>query len=94
MTVTYSRTIERPEEQSCERFVINPNVIKIKELNDRKFDTACVYLKFQTTFGCRAMVKASFPTEDRKQERMKKLIAGLEDKRIATNTKAKLEQSI
>ena len=46
--VIYSRVIERPEEQSCERMVEDPTVIVIKEKNDRKFEVDYIYFKFQS----------------------------------------------
>ena len=61
LKLIYSRTNTKPEERSCERVVVNPTVLLIKALNQKKFVYEYIYIKFQSENGCQFTVKVAYP---------------------------------
>ena len=67
--VMYSRTNRKPEEKHCDRMFEDPTSIEIKALNERLFDDEVFFFKLQTTTGCMARIKVSYPNQDWKEKR-------------------------
>ena len=66
----------------------------IQAKNGRIFQKEKVFFKFETMFGCQATMRAVFPNEDRKAERLQKEKEEAEKRGFIISNKAKLRELV
>ena len=66
----------------------------IEAKNGRIFQKEKIFFKFETIFGCYATMKAIFPNEDKKAERLQKEKEEAEKRGFTISNKAKLRELI
>ena len=66
LKMIYSREIEQPLANNCEKLIESPSTVTIKAANrGREFDNERIYIKLESTFGCHVTIKASFPNQNK-----------------------------
>lgn len=75
LTVTYSKSNPKPDISNCIKQVENPRVISVDAQDGKRFSRDFLYLKLESKLGCKAHLKAVFPKQDIRENRLRKLAA-------------------